>query len=320
MMDKGDFEKKQILFYFPCNGDKMCFRNDNILIVDADGKTKFQTTCYRVFLIYVAGDTSITTGLLQRADKFGISLCLMNRNLKVYRMITARMEGNVVLRKRQYQYTGNGLARHITLNKVMNQRSALNKIRNKSLGIKDAIAKLDEHIEKLKSNELDLNEIMGLEGSAARTYFPWIFSNVDWKARRPRVKSDYVNACLDIGYTILFNLIDGLLNVYGFDEYYGVMHRCFYMRKSLVCDIMEPFRAVVDCVIRKGINLEQFKEDDFTVYNGKHQLEWKKSAKYTQVMLEGILEYKTEMFMYVQGYYRAFMKQKLEEEFPMFLL
>ena len=83
MIDKGDFEKKKIIFYFPANGDKMSFRNDNMLITDGNGKVKFQSTCYRILMVFVAGDTTITTGLLQRANKYGFSLSLMNRNMKV---------------------------------------------------------------------------------------------------------------------------------------------------------------------------------------------------------------------------------------------
>ena len=68
-------------------------------------------------------------------------------------------------------------------------------------------------------------------------------------------KSDYINVTLDIGYTMLFNMVDAILQVYGFDTYYGVFHRCFYMRKSLVCDIMEPMRPIIDYEIRKAANV-----------------------------------------------------------------
>lgn len=319
MIDKSDFMKKQIAFYFPSQGDKMSFQNDNLVIKDKDKKTKFQATCYRIFLIFVVGDTTITTGLLSRAKKFGFSLCLMNRNMKMYQLISARMEGNTVLRKRQYEYQGMEIGRHITLNKIMNQRKALMSFRNKNGLIMDAIASLDEHIEKLQTAEADINKIMGIEGSAARTYFPQMFDNVKWCGRKARIKCDYVNASLDIGYTILFNIIDALLNVYGFDEYYGVLHRCFYMRKSLVCDLMEPLRPIVDYFTRKAINLKQIKEEDYTVYNKRYILDWKKSPEYTQIYLKAILEYKEDIFIYIQGYYRAVMKQKPVEEYPMIL-
>ena len=68
-------------------------------------------------------------------------------------------------------------------------------------------------------------------------------------------------------HTMLFNIVDAILQVYGFDTYYGVFHKCFYMRKSLVCDLMEPIRPVVDYQVRKSINLGQCKENDFEVIN-----------------------------------------------------
>lgn len=71
MIDRTDFIKKQIIFYFPSQGDRMSFQNDNIVIKDKEKQTKFQATCYRIFLIFVIGDTTITTGLLSRAKSLG---------------------------------------------------------------------------------------------------------------------------------------------------------------------------------------------------------------------------------------------------------
>lgn len=48
------------------------------------------------------------------------------------------------------------------------------------------------------------------------------------------------------------------------------------MRKSLVCDIMEPMRPIVDYEIRKAINLGQCKVDDFDVYDQRWCLKYKK--------------------------------------------
>lgn len=319
MIDKTDFIKKQMVFFFPAQGDKMSFQNDNLVIRDRANHIKFQVTCYRIFLIFVVGDTTITTGLLSRANKFGFSICLMNRNMKVYKFLSARMEGNTILRKRQYEYNGLEIGQYIILNKIQNQRRALMNFRKKDELVDGAIKILDMHIEKLKVEQLEITQIMGIEGSAARTYFAQMFNNVNWKGRKPRIKQDYINSALDIGYTILFNIVDALLNVYGFDEYYGVLHRCFYMRKSLVCDLMEPLRPIVDYALRKAINLKQIKEEDFKVYNYKYVLEWKNSSEYTQIFLKAILEYKEEIFLYIQGYYRAFMKQKKADEFPVLL-
>lgn len=318
MLERTDFVKKQIVFYYPADGDKMSFKNDNMIITEKDGKTKLQVTCYRVFLVFVAGDTTITTGLLNRSAKFGFSICLMNRNLKIYKYIGSRMEGNTYLRRIQYSYDGQQLAQRIVWNKIRNQRRALASTRQNNEWAKEALCKLDTYLVQLEENEFDKKSLLGIEGSASRVYFAHMFSNVNWKGRKPRIKADYVNASLDIGYTVLFNIVDALVNVYGFDEYQGVYHTCFYMRKSLVCDLIEPFRPIIDYTTRKAINLGQFKAEDFIERNKRYSLEWKKSKKYTEIYLTEIMKRKEEIFLYIQSYYRAFMKKKSSKEFPVF--
>lgn len=173
---------------------------------------------------------------------------------------------------------------------------------------------------RLLDNELDYLEIIGIEGNAARVYFPRIFDNVNWNGRKPRVKNDYVNVTLDIGYTMLFNLVDAILQIYGFDTYYGVFHRCFYMRKSLVCDIMEPMRPIIDYEIRKAINLGQCKREDFEVYDNRWCLSYKNNVSYIQFLMKAILDYKDDIFIYIQSYYRYFMKRKSVGELLVFKL
>ena len=241
MLNANDFGKKQIIFLFTNAGEKLSFSNDNIVVKDRDGKVKHQSTCYRLFMVCVIGNISITSGLIQRSKKFGFSICLMSTTFRVYEIIGTRMEGNTLLRKRQYEYSENDIGRKIEQNKINNQKEALKNIRSKTEEVKEGIKLLEEMVEKLDA-PLEYLEVMGIEGNAARVYFPRVFNNVNWKGRKPRIKSDYINVTLDIGYTMLFNIVDSILQVYGFDTYYGVFHKCFYMRKSLVCDLMESMR------------------------------------------------------------------------------
>ena len=117
---------------------------------------------------------------------------------------------------------------------------------------------------------------------------------------------------------MLFNIVDAILQVYGFDTYYGVFHKCFYMRKSLVCDIMEPMRPIIDYQVRKAINLEQCKVEDFDAYNNRWVLKYKNSPEYVKFLMKAILDYKEEIFIYIQSYYRYFMKRKSASELPRF--
>lgn len=317
MLNANDFSKKQIIFLFTNQGEKLSFSNDNVVVKDKEGKIKHQSTCYRLFMVCVVGNVSITSGLIQRSKKFGFSICLMTTTFRVYDVIGARMEGNTLLHRRQYEYDGNDIGCYIEKNKIKNQANTLRIIRAKNEFIKEGISLLDEFAEKLDKN-VEYLGIMGIEGSAARVYFPRVFSNVNWKGRKPRIKNDYINTTLDIGYTMLFNIVDAILQVYGFDTYCGVFHKCFYMRKSLVCDIMEPMRPIIDYQVRKAINLGQCKIEDFEVYNNRWVLKYKNGPEYVKFLMKSILEYKEEIFIYIQSYYRYFMKRKSVSELPQF--
>ena len=228
------------------------------------------------------------------------------------------MEGNTLLHRKQYEYNKSDIAQFLVLNKITNQRYVLNQIRNKVPALKDTIEILNGYIAELNSCQMDEKSLLGIEGSAARIYFPQIFSNVNWQGRKPRIKFDYINATLDMGYNLLFNMVDSLLQTYGFDVYCGVYHKEFYMRKSLVCDIMEPMRPIIDWEIRKAINLNQCKKEDFQAFQGQYSLDYKKSATYIEFLMNALLERKDEMFIFIQQYYRAFMKGKDISQYKMF--
>ena len=308
MISLSDFQFKQIVLFYPSEGEKIAVKNDNLIIKDAEGKIKFQVTTYRLFALFVVGSTTITTEIIKKSKQHGFSICLFSTTFKLYEIIGHKIEGNTLLHKKQYSHESIDLGKQIIINKIYNQARAIEKIRDKSDRQKQAIQKLKDSAYKLATNEYSLLQILGIEGTASKLYFNNIFDTTGWERRCPRIKPDFINSTLDIGYTILFNVIDALLRIYGFDTYYGVLHRCFYMRKSLVCDIMEPFRPIVDMRIRKGINWGEIKESDFKKIGNKLQLEWKYSPKYTQLLLKAIMEYKDDIFLYVQGYYRNFMK------------
>lgn len=317
-MSTRDFECKQIAFVFINRGEKISFKNDNIVITDAEGKIKHQSTCYRLFLLFICGDYCLTTGILDRASKFGFNLVFMNPNLRVTKIIPSKAEGNVLLRKKQYAYEKTDIASHIISNKIHNQNELLKQRRHKTDEEKDVIKKLAQFEEDVLKPELSVQEIMGIEGISAKLYFQTLFKTYSWTARRPRVKHDITNCLLDIGYTILFNVINSLLEMYGFDVYVGILHTQFFHRKSLVCDLEEPFRPIIDGALIKALNLGQINEKDFWKNQNQYILPWKNSAKYVEIFIKAIMEYKNEVFIYLQSYYRAFMRNKSLNEFPVF--
>lgn len=320
MLSAPDFEQKQVIVALLSHGEKLSFKNDNIVIKDEDGHIRHQSTCYRLFAVIIVGHASITSGLIQRAQKYGFSIVLTSHSLSPYASFNAKAEGNVLLRKQQYEYQSLDIAQHLIHNKISQQIVALNRIRRKSTDLKAAIKDLKGYRDRLPDKQLGLKEILGLEGIASRVYFKHIFAECDWAGRKPRAKQNPINTLLDIGYSLLFNMVESLLNLYGFDVYKGVYHQEFYQRKSLVCDLVEPFRPIIDYRIRKAFQLGQIHIDDFQIVQNQYRLFGEKSKPYTQFLLQSILEYKQQMFVYIQAYYRAFIRQKPISEYPVFSL
>lgn len=315
MLTGPDFIEKKVLIIYPQNGDKISFKNDNIVVVDSKNIIKMQLSCWKLFAVFIVGGFSITTGIIEKSKKFGFSILLFTVNFKLYATINYAMEGNTLLRKKQYTtIKSNEIAKRIVINKIENERDVLKKLRDPTVA--DGIANLDIQIDKLVKNDYTNYEIMGIEGVAAKVYFNRIFKGLEWKGRQPRVKRDKINLLLDIGYTILFNYIEAILNIYGFDIYKGNLHKEFYKRKSLVCDMIEPFRPIIDYKIRKCINLGQINNYDFKIYNNQYQLDFNNSSNFVRLILEEIVKYKDKIFKFIQQYYRWGMKEKDIKDFP----
>lgn len=319
-MSTRDFEHKQIAFVFTSDGEKLSFKNDNFIVTDRDGKIKHQSTCYRLFALFICGDFCLTSGLLDRSKKFGYTIVFMSPNLRITSILPSKAEGNVLLRQKQYAYDKTEIASRVIANKIHNQAFLLKKKRKKTEEEKIIIAKLEQYEKDVLEAGLSVQEIMGIEGVSAKLYFKTLFADYNWKARQPRVKNDITNTLMDIGYTILFNIVNALLEMYGFDVYVGILHTQFFHRKSLVCDLEEPFRPIIDAAILKALNLGQVNEKDFWKNQNQYILPWKNSKKYIGILLETLMEYKNEIFIYIQSYYRAFMRDKPTGEFPVFYL
>lgn len=60
--------------------------------------------------------------------------------------------------------------------------------------------------------------------------------------------------------------------------------------------------------------------DDFELYGTRWCLKMKNNASYIQFIMAAILDYKDDIFLYIQRYYRFFMKRKSVEQLPTFEL
>jgi len=318
MLSRPDFIAKQLLFIESDSSKKLRLKNSNIILTDENNKIILQHPCTKIFMIFILGEFSITSVLIKNAKKYAIPIVFLNYNLRPYFSILPDNKGNFLLRKKQYTNNNDmDIAKHIVSNKVKNQISLMKSLRYKTIKEKKNILKMKElfrQIDQIQSSQ----ELLGVEGVASKLFFETYFKNLDFKGRKPRCKCDVFNLLLDIGYYYLFNFIEANLELYGFDTYCGFYHKLFFQRKSLVCDLVEPFRCIIDRRIRKSFNLKQINKDDFYFKNGQFYVKKKFNKKYSKLFLKEILRYKEKIFLYIQSYYRSFIKGKEINDFPAF--
>lgn len=189
---------------------------------------------------------------------------------------------NIELRRRQFEAADNAgtclqLARAFTAGKVRNQRTLLR--RNARELPKEALVMLAEM--RRKSEQAGgLEQLLGLEGTAARTYFahfsrmfktaaPEDEPQFDFNGRNRRPPRDPVNALLSFLYAMLMkDMLVSLIGV-GFDPYLGFYHQPKYGRPALALDLMEEFRPLVaDSVVISLINNGEIRPGDFIARAG----------------------------------------------------
>ncbi|MFH1175304.1 MAG: type V CRISPR-associated endonuclease Cas1 [bacterium] len=315
MLSLNDFREKQILFVQNSRDGEteIKFRNDNVVYLKG-GKIVNQISCYKVLAIFMIGDASFTTVFLRKSVEFGISIFLMKNNFENYISIESKAEGNYLLRMKQYEKESDlEIAKKIVENKMINQSRLICKEKKSDMNeYKKATQAIIEKVYSVK----DEKELLGIEGNFSKNFFADYFGGIGWYKRSPRTKVDEHNLLLDMGYTFLLNYVDSLLRLYGFDVYKGYYHKLFFKRKSLSCDIMEPFRCIIDKQLLKSFHLKQINKKDFKFVDGHFYLDYEKSKKYADIFLKGILEHKEEIFNFIYDFYRYTMDNS--KKFPFF--
>lgn len=293
-----------------------------LMLEELEGDKKKTLTKFpfqKLLALFIIGHITVTTPLIDKCKKYGVALVVMKPNLRPVFFLANSAEANYLLRKKQFEYSTEDLsiAKCIVYNKVLNQKAALSKTRKKDSYTVDAIKQCDAALDTLPDID-EYNQLMGLEGTVAKTYFSAYYQNQNWKGRHPRMKSDVLNVTLDIGYSILFNFMESFIRMFGFDLYVGVYHRLWFKRKSLVCDLMEPFRCIIDHATLLAFNRKQFSEKDFKLIKQEYHLKYENCADYYKVFYDELIAKKMDIFKFVQQYYRCFMGCKSVKEYPIF--
>jgi CRISP-associated protein Cas1 len=292
-------QQKQIFTIItnPITEDKLSLTNAN-LVFETAGIKKAKIPISKILLLIIVGDMRISTKLLYQLSQSQIDIIMLKSNFLPYIDFTRPKEyGDRELKLAQYQsYVDSAtqlkIANHIIHNKINNQLHILKKAR---------IIKPSKLPTTLIFGNVD--QIMGYEGSYSATYFSLLFEKHNWTRRIPRAKEDINNFLLDIGYTYLFNMVSGLCSKIGYENNFGFLHADYYQRQSLVCDLMEPMRPIIDYILYKAYNLGQIKKEHFETIEGKTRIkDYKNIGIYTDLFVKVMIEHQDSIYKYLLAF------------------
>lgn len=323
MFTHKDIEMRSIFVVNCIQHDRSLRVNSGeLMLEEIEGDKKKTLTKFpfqKLLALFIIGHITVTTPLIDKCKKYGVAIVVMKPNLRPVFFWANSAEANYLLRKRQFDFAPNDITigKALVYNKILNQKINLQKTRKKDEVTKEAISQCDAALNTIP-DITEYNHLMGIEGTVAKSFFAAYFQQHNWNGRHPRMKSDILNVTLDIGYTILFNYMESFLRMFGFDLYVGVYHRLWFKRKSLVCDLIEPFRCIIDHTTLLAFNRKQFSEKDFTLIKQEYRLKYEKCSDYYRVFYDALIERKSDVFKYTQQYYRCFMGCKSTQEYPNF--
>lgn len=257
---------------------------ENILVLmgDKEQREKFRVPVHNLEQIVTFGYTGASPAVFQLCAERGVGLTFLNQYGGFQARLQGKINGNVLLRRKQYRMADGEeavrIAGRFIQAKIINSRSVLRR------AVRDHAAQMNaglvtEAANALKKLSLSVirmptgDTIRGAEGEAARIYFGAMNELVladrelfHMKTRNRRPPLDPLNALLSFYYTLLRNDVHSALETVGLDPAVGFLHRDRPGRASLALDLMEELRPyLADRLVLSLINRRQLSEKSFIV-------------------------------------------------------
>ena len=262
--------------------------DNGTISVKIGGSEKVRIPAHTVESIICLCNTTVSSPFIGFCGENGISLSFHSDIGKFYGRIYGPVNGNVLLRKKQYQYIDSpesiDIVRNVLRGKFLNSRNLLQKsargtIDDKADILRNAAQIITGQAELLEKSE-SIDNMRGIEGVVASVYFQAFDTmlkvdenEMKFIKRSRRPPENRVNALLSFTYMLLKNDMQSALESVGLDPAAGYLHTLRPGRPSLALDIIEELRSpLCDRFVISILNLKQIKSKDFEVGNGVYKL------------------------------------------------
>lgn len=234
----------------------------------------------RISSIVISNAAQITTDAIQLAMEYNIDIVFLDQYGDPYGRIWFPKLGSTTYIRRKLleiydKEEGLEAVKKWISRKIKNQREFLKlliaKREGNYPGVNKAISKIDDNLSKIDNISGNIDDkrfaILSIEGNSSKLYFDSISkllpSKYKFNGRSFRPAKDYFNTVLNYGYGILYGKMEKAIIIAGLDPYIGILHTDNYNKKSLVFDMIEPYRILVERPIFYQFSRKKIKDDYF---------------------------------------------------------
>ena len=265
---------------------KLSYKN-RFLVVKQESDEKYIHLSEIDTIIVDSISVSISTYLLKELsdNKINIIFCDEKHNpfgeLKSY-YLSHNVSKKILLQTKWSQRKKNNLWQEIIKNKITNQALQIRKIKSQNYNL--LLSYVNEVVSGDKTNR---------EGHSAKVYFNTLFTK-----KFVRNENDSINAALNYGYAILLSSFNKEIVSNGYLTELGIHHKNEFNPFNLSCDLMEPFRIIIDNFVYHNKERElntDYKMDIVNILNSKFKYNGK------QYTLKDIIKlYTKNVFLYLE--------------------
>jgi len=240
-------------------------KQKNEIFLFQNKENKLELSPLKLESIIISNQAMISTPAISLALEHNIDLVFLDKyGFPMGRVWFSKMGSTAMIRRKQLeaaeQDSGTSLVVSMVKQKLNNQIAFLKKLKyarpeKKEMfdapvyTIENSLASLDLELTNLEESR---SLIMGFEGAAGRAYFFCISrlmpEKYRFKGRSKRPALNPFNAVLNYCYGVLYSRVEKACIIAGLDPFVGFMHTDNYNKKSLVFDLIEPFRIFADQV------------------------------------------------------------------------
>lgn len=244
-------------------GTSLRRKGDRLVIRSPSAERPVEISAHKVQSLVIATGVHLSSNVVHLASEHNIDVVFLDKSGQpTARVWQTKMGSTAAIRRRQLEAADTEEAMRFVRGwigkKITNQLEFLRELEHRRPESKEAfaspLATLAQCAEKVAACtgtvDEQRNTLMGLEGAAGRAYFACLGQLMPeeyrFTGRSRQPATDAFNAMLNYSYGVLYSLVERALILAGLDPFVGFLHTDNYNKRSLVFDMIEPFRILGD--------------------------------------------------------------------------